>query len=138
MKERALRCWTLGGERITEDVYSQINKGACMKSKLIAAIILAGVGAGLGAAGGEQTFTGVVSDTMCGKQHMMKNESPAQCTRECVKSGQADYALLVGDKMYKLKGDKSAIDKYAGEKATVKGTEKGDTITVSSISASKK
>jgi hypothetical protein len=109
-----------------------------MKSKLIAAIILAGVSAGFGAAGGEQTFTGVVSDTMCGKQHMMKNESPAQCTRECVKSGQADYALLVGDKMYKLKGDKSAIDKYAGEKATVKGTEKGDTITVSSISGSKK
>jgi len=45
---------------------------------------------------------------------------------------------IVGDKVYTLKGDKSAIDKYAGEKATVKGTEKGETITVSSISAPKK
>ncbi|HST80095.1 MAG TPA: hypothetical protein VLN58_16535 [Verrucomicrobiae bacterium] len=108
-----------------------------MKSKLIAAVLLAGMATGLSAFAGEQTFTGVVSDSMCGKQHMMKGKSAAECTRECVKSG-SDYALVVGDKVYTLKGDKSAIDKYAGEKATVKGTEKGDTITVSSISASQK
>jgi len=108
-----------------------------MKSKLIAAVILASVATGFGASGGEQTFTGIVSDSMCGKQHMMKDKSAAECTRECVKSG-SDYALVVGDKVYTLKGDKSAIDKYAGEKATIKGAEKGDTITVSSISASQK
>lgn len=108
-----------------------------MRMKLMAAILLAGVAGGF-AAPAEQTFNGVVTDTMCGKQHMAKNESPAKCTRECVKSGSADYALMVGDKMYKLEGDKSAIDKYAGEKATVKGTAQGDTITVSSIAASKK
>jgi hypothetical protein len=108
-----------------------------MKMKLMVAVILAGLAGAFGAPA-EQTFNGVVTDTMCGKQHMMKNESPAQCTRECVKSGQADYALLVGDKTYKLKGDKAAFDKYAGEKATVKGSAQGDTITVSSISASKK
>ncbi|HKT51329.1 MAG TPA: hypothetical protein VJV96_13570 [Candidatus Angelobacter sp.] len=109
-----------------------------MRMKLMVAVVLAGVAGGFGAPGAEQTFNGVVSDTMCGKQHMAKNESPAKCTRECVKSGSADYALVVGDKMYKLDGDKSAIDKYAGEKATVKGTAKDDTITVSSISAAKK
>jgi|SRR5689334_5264095 hypothetical protein len=108
-----------------------------MKSKLIAAVILAGMATGLSASGAEQTFTGIVSDSMCGKQHMMKGKSAAECTRECVKSG-SDYALVIGDKVYTLKGDKSAIDKYAGEKATVKGTEKGETITVSSISASPK
>jgi len=108
-----------------------------MKSKLIAAVILAGMATGFGVSGAEQTFTGTVSDSMCGKQHMMKGKSAAECTRECVKSG-SDYALIVGDKVYTLKGDKSAIDKYAGEKATVKGTEKGDAITVSSISAAKK
>ena len=28
-----------------------------------------------------QTFNGVVSDNMCGKQHMEKDKSAAQCTR---------------------------------------------------------
>jgi hypothetical protein len=106
-----------------------------MKSKYIAAVILIGLTTGF-ASGVEQTFTGVVSDNMCGKQHMAKDKSAAQCTRECVKAG-SDYALVVGDKVYTLKGDKSAIDKYAGEKATVKGTEKDETITVSSISSGK-
>jgi hypothetical protein len=109
-----------------------------MKSKLMTVILFGSV-AVLSAAqsGGAQAFTGVVSDSMCGKQHMMKGKSAAQCTRECVKSG-SDYALVVGDKVYTLKGDKSAIDKYAGEKATVTGTAKDDTINVSSISASQK
>jgi len=109
-----------------------------MRMKLMAVVLLAGVAGAFDAPGAQQTFNGVVTDTMCGKQHMMADEPPAQCTRECVKSGKADYALMVGDKMYKLKGDKAAIDKLAGEKATVKGTAQGDTITVSSIAASKK
>src|SRR5690348_13242061 len=101
-----------------------------MKSKLMAAILLSGMAAASPAqSGGGQTFTGVVSDNMCGKQHMEKNKSAAECTRECVKAG-SDYALVVGNKVYTLKGNKSEIDRYAGEKATVTGTEKGDTITV--------
>lgn len=109
-----------------------------MKSRLMAAILLSGMAAiGLAQSGGGQTFTGVVSDNMCGKQHMEKNKSAAECTRECVKAG-SDYALVVGEKVYTLKGNKTEIDKYAGEKATVAGTEKDDTITVSSITAPKK
>lgn len=81
-----------------------------------------------------QTFTGTVSDSMCGKKHMMKGISAAQCTRECVKSG-ADFALVVGDKVYTLKGDKTAIDKFAGVNATVKGKLSGDTIAVESVQA---
>jgi hypothetical protein len=84
----------------------------------------------------EQTFTGVVSDNMCGKQHMAKDKSAAQCTRECVKTG-SDYALVVGDKMYTLKGDKAQIDRFAGEKATMTGAAKDETINVRSISAIK-
>lgn len=108
-----------------------------MKSKLIAAILLSGMAATSLAQSGAQAFTGVVSDNMCGKQHMAKDKSAAQCTRECVKAG-SDYALVVGEKVYTLKGNKSEIDKYAGEKATVIGTEKNDTIAVSSIAAAKK
>lgn len=82
----------------------------------------------------DQTFTGIVSDSMCGAKHMMKDA--AQCTRECVKPG-SDYALVVGDKVYTLKGNKAQIDKLAGERATVKGKLSGDTITVDSISSAK-
>ena len=85
----------------------------------------------------QKTLTGIVSDNMCGKQHMAKDRSAAQCTRECVKAG-SDYALVVADKVYTLKGDKAQIDKFAGEKATVAGDLSGDIITVSSISAVKK
>src|SRR5438128_12661680 len=43
-----------------------------------------------------QTFTGKVSDAMCGAKHM--NGTPADCTRACVKQG-SKYALVVGDKV---------------------------------------
>ena len=40
-----------------------------------------------------QTVTGTVTDAMCGAHHMMKDATPAQCTRECVKQG-SDFALV--------------------------------------------
>lgn len=89
------------------------------------------------AQGPQQTFTGTISDSMCGKKHMSKTETAAQCTRECVKGGM-DYALVVGDKVYTLKGDKSKVDPFAGKPAVVGGTAKGETITVTSIAAPSK
>jgi hypothetical protein len=91
----------------------------------------------LAAAG--KTYTGVVSDAMCGAQHEMEG-SAASCTRECVAKG-SKYALVVGDKVYTLDtSDKAALatlDKQAGLKVTVSGTEKDNTITVSSVQAAK-
>jgi hypothetical protein len=83
-----------------------------------------------------QTLTGTVSDSMCGAQHMMKDASPAQCTRECVKSG-SDYALVSGGKVYTLKGNSIQIDKFAGQHVKVTGKVSGNTVTVDSISAAK-
>lgn len=81
------------------------------------------------------TFTGTVSDSMCGAKHM---GDPAQCTRGCVSKG-SKYALVVGDKVYTLDtSDKKALDtldKQAGAKVKVMGTEKDNTITVSSVTA---
>ncbi len=81
-----------------------------------------------------KTLTGIVSDALCGKTHMMQGASAAKCTRECVKAG-TDYALVVGDKVYTLKGDKAAIDKFAGASVVVKGKLSGNTVTVESIKA---
>lgn len=82
------------------------------------------------------TLTGVVSDAMCGAHHMMKGASPAQCTRACVKQG-SDFALVVGDKLYTLQGDKTELDKFAGQTVTVKGELSGTTLKVSSLAAAK-
>ena len=84
-----------------------------------------------------QTFTGKVSDAMCGAHHMMAGASDADCTRACVKQG-SKYALLVGDNVYTLDGgDAAELDKLAGQNATVRGTLKDNTITVASVAPAK-
>jgi hypothetical protein len=88
----------------------------------------------LAIAQGAKTITGTVSDAMCGKTHMMKGASAAKCTRECVKGG-TDYALVVGDRVYTLQGDKAVIDKFAGANVAVKGELSGSTVTMESIKA---
>jgi hypothetical protein len=95
--------------------------------------------AGLAFAASGKTFTGTVSDSMCGAKHAMPGDAAA-CTRACVGKG-SKYALVVGDKVYTLEtSDKAALatlDKQAGEKATVTGTEKDNTIAVSSVKPAK-
>lgn len=99
-------------------------------------LLVVGTAVSAFAAGGK-TFTGTVSDSMCGAKHAMPGDDAA-CTRGCVSKG-SKYALVVGDKVYTLEtADKAALatlDKQAGAKATVTGTEKDNTITVSSVKA---
>ena len=90
------------------------------------------------AASKSQTFAGEVSDAMCGAKHMMPGN--AACLRTCVSKG-ANYALVVGDKVYTLHtADQTArktLDKLAGEKASVTGTADGETIEVSKVGPAK-
>lgn len=86
--------------------------------------------------GSATTLTGVISDSMCGAKHMATDKTAAECTRECVKQG-SDYALVVGTKVYTLKGNASDFDKYAGERVTVKGAVSGDTIKAESVNPAK-
>jgi hypothetical protein len=82
-----------------------------------------------------KTFTGTVSDSMCGAKHAMPGDDAA-CTRACVGKG-SKYALVSGDKVYTLDtNDKAALatlDKQAGAKVTVTGTEKDNAITVTGV-----
>jgi len=80
-----------------------------------------------------QTIDGIVSDSMCGKKHMMPGKTDAQCTQECIKSG-SSYALVVGDKVYTLAGKPQTIAPFAGKRVHVEGNLKDNTITVTSIS----
>ncbi len=59
------------------------------------------------------TVTGTVTDDMCGAKHM------------------------ANDKTYILAGKTAEVDALAGQKATVTGDLKGNTLTVTSIAAAK-
>jgi len=82
-----------------------------------------------------QTFTGTVGDAMCGVKHVMPGDD-ASCTKGCISKG-SKYALLVGDKVYVLDiADRTLLDtleKRAGARVTITGTEKDKTITVTSV-----
>jgi hypothetical protein len=72
-------------------------------------------------AAGPQTFTGVVTDSMCGKDHSMMNVKPdSKCVTECVKAG-AKYALYDGKTVYVL-SDQKGPEKFAGQQVKVTGT----------------
>jgi hypothetical protein len=83
-------------------------------------------------AANSRELTGIVSDSMCGASHMLKDKTAAECTRMCVKDG-SNYALVVGDKVYVLSGHETELDKLAGQKATVKGDVSGANVKVSSV-----
>jgi hypothetical protein len=86
-----------------------------------------------------ESFTGTVTDAMCGAKHMMEGDDAA-CLRACVQKG-SKYALVIGEKVYTLDVKDQAtldkLDKLAAAKATVKGAANGDTIEVSSVVAAK-
>src|SRR3982074_2659735 len=107
--------------------------------KLMALILGVGLTVSSAFAAPGKTFTGTVSDSMCGAKHAMSGDD-AGCTRACVSKG-SKYALVVGDKVYTLETSDKAVletlDKQAGAKATVTGTVNGDVLEVSSVSGPK-
>lgn len=87
----------------------------------------------LAAAGAPQTFTGVITDTLCGAKHNMSGHSDADCVKMCVKaSGQ--YALFDGENVLKL-SDQKRPAQFAAKHVKVTGiyNRKTNTIKVSSI-----
>jgi hypothetical protein len=99
--------------------------------KKLTALLIAG---GLLAAASTQTVTGVITDTMCGKDHTMMKVTPdSKCVSECVKAG-SKYALYDGKTAYVL-SDQKTPEKFAGQKVKVTGTldQKSKTLQVESI-----
>ncbi len=86
----------------------------------------------MGLLGADQSWTGTISDSMCGATH--PSGTPAkQCTTGCVKKG-AKYVVVVGDKVYSIANQNApGLAKYAGDQVKVTGKMEGDTITVAKI-----
>lgn len=90
--------------------------------------------AALFAANAPQTFTGVITDTMCGKTHnMLAGQPDDKCIAMCLKSS-AQYALNDGTQILKLSDQKTPA-KFAARRVKVTGilNEKTRTIKVTAI-----
>ena len=86
------------------------------------------------AAGEPSIFTGVITDTLCGRTHaMMKAQSDEACVRMCTK-GSGEYALFDTKGVLKL-SDQKLPAKFLAQRVKVTGTydEKAKRIKVVSI-----
>ena len=87
-----------------------------------------------------RTYVGVITDTMCGRDHAMMKVSPeSKCVLECVKSSSSvKFALLEGSNVYTL-SDQETPQQFAGRKVKVTGVlyEKTKILKVDSIELAK-
>jgi uncharacterized protein DUF5818 len=95
----------------------------------------------LSAAPGKQTFTGVITDSMCANgdhSAMRMGPTAGECTVACVMAHGALYVLLDGKRTYELK-DQRTPEEFAGQKVRVTGTldAKTQTIDADSITAAR-
>ncbi|MBZ5570335.1 MAG: hypothetical protein LAO09_00470 [Acidobacteriia bacterium] len=80
-------------------------------------------------------FAGMITDDHCGARHAPDSgKSPSECVKMCIGHG-SHYALVNGDKRYLLEGDSEELGKLASQRANIAGSLSGDTIRVSSVSA---
>jgi hypothetical protein len=89
----------------------------------------------------EQTWTGQISDSMCGVKHMSaehgKNPlSDRDCAQACVQKS-ARYVLVVNGTIYKLMNRDADLKAHAGQTVNLTGDLTGETIRVANIDMSK-
>lgn len=86
-------------------------------------LIMLALAGGLFAADAPKSYTGIITDTMCGADHAHMGITPdAKCVRDCVRmpGGRWKYALLVGKEIYTL-SDQQTPDRFAARKVKVTG-----------------
>ncbi len=88
-----------------------------------------------------QTWTGTISDSMCGAKHMEGEHgmkvTDKECTDMCVKKG-AKYVLVSDGKVMPIANQNLAsLKNFAGDRVTVTGDLKDNSITVSKIEKAK-
>ena len=81
-------------------------------------------------------YTGYISDASCGAKHMDGSKASIDCVTSCVKGGQAPVFVGMDKKIYKL-SDASKVSALLGQKVTLTGTMKGDTVVVEKAVAAK-
>jgi len=80
-------------------------------------------------------WTGYISDAMCANSKGAKvvaSPSHAACAKGCIKRGSPAVLVTEDGKIYKI-ANQSKVVPHAGEKVTLVGTMKGDSITVHEV-----
>ena len=68
-----------------------------------------------------RTFTGTITDDMCGRTHeKMRMGKDPNCVTACVKTHGSKFALNDGSAIYKL-SDQESPSRFAGQKVRVTG-----------------
>ena len=86
----------------------------------------------------EQTWTGQISDSLCGAKHEEAAEGQGKmpdrdCTLACVRGG-SKFVLVSDGKLLQIANqDLEDLQTHAGHKVTLTGELKGESITVSKI-----
>ena len=88
-----------------------------------------------------QTFTGIITDSMCplaNHSQMQMGPTDAECVKACVAVHGATYVLYDGKATYEL-SDQKTPEKFAAQRVRVVGTldAKTKTIKVTSMTAAK-
>jgi hypothetical protein len=84
-----------------------------------------------------ETWSGTVSDSMCGAKHEAASAGDAACVTKCVKGG-ASAVLVSGGKVYQISADSQAkVMPMLGKKVTVMGKLDGESIDIASVQAAK-
>jgi hypothetical protein len=135
--------------RIVNSDDFRMEKEAHMK-KILSFALLASL-SGLTALSAEKTWTGRISDSMCGsdhtamtKEHQKEGQVPGstarsdkdrECTLACVKSG-GKYVFVTGGKVYEIENqDLAGLQQHAGHSVKLTGEMDADgkTIKVSRV-----
>jgi hypothetical protein len=83
----------------------------------------------------QQTYVGMVTCSRCVARHSAKIGATATgCARVCILDG-ASFTFVNGDRTYLLEGDPATLKRVAGQRVSIVGALKGDTITVASVAA---
>ena len=105
---------------------------------VIGCLIAAGVS--LAAVNGEETWSGVISDSICRMEHLPISEGdpvlPApECTRVCIRGG-SRYVFVSDEKVFDIEDQKRPeLDKFAGQPIKLTGVLHGSAISISKIEA---
>ncbi len=98
-------------------------------------IRLIAAGAFLATVAMADTWTGTISDSMCGAKHAAATEGDMKCVEGCMKKG-ADAVFVTDGKVLKISADsKDKVTDLVGKKVTVTGSLKDDVVTVEEAKA---
>jgi hypothetical protein len=78
-----------------------------------------------------KTYTGTVSDAMCGASH--GGQDPVQCTKGCEAKG-SKLVVVADGKVYNT-DQQDMLKGHEGEKVKITGTVKGDSMTITHLAA---